>query len=205
MSMIPLTSFLVAPLSGRLSDRSGTQGLAVAGGVAGTLGFLLMGGVLGRGVGPQSTALEIGLLMSLIGLATGLFQSPNNSAIMGAVPHGKLGTASALLATIRNLGIATGTGLAAGVFSLHFSSNGDYVEALHFVFMISAAIALLATIVSSLKRKRMQSEVARESELIKALSLESEEDDEDIPIDFESQEPITVTHQPQRVTKPPQQ
>jgi hypothetical protein len=38
----------------------------------------------------------------------GTFQSPNNSAVMGAVPRSKLGIASGLLAITRTLGQTTG-------------------------------------------------------------------------------------------------
>jgi EmrB/QacA subfamily drug resistance transporter len=199
MSMIPLTIFLVAPISGRLSDRIGTQGLAIAGGVIGTIAFLGMAGMIGPGLNQDSTVIQVGLSMVLVGLATGLFQSPNNSAIMGSVPHGKLGVASALLATIRNLGIATGTGMAAGVFSMHFSRFGDYVSALHFVLYMSATIALSATVVSCVKRKRVNLGLSAQTQGAQVAPdrVESEEsEDDDIPVDFESQEPITVKHAP---------
>ena len=179
MTMLPLTIFLVAPVSGRLSDRIGTRGLAVAGGVVGAIGFFLMAGGFGNGIHEKSTWLEMALCLGTIGLATGLFQSPNNSAIMGAVPHGKLGVASALLATIRNLGIATGTGLASGLFSWHFSWRGDYVSALHFVFYISGITALGAAGVSALRRKKMGIE-----------KEEEEDDEEDMNVDFESRTPL---------------
>ena len=175
MTMLPLTVFLIAPLSGRLSDRIGTRGLTVVGGTIGTLGFLVMAGAFGSGIHEKSTWLEMSLALCLVGLATGLFQSPNNSAIMGAVPHGKLGVASALLATIRNLGIATGTGLASGLFAWHFSNRGDYVSALHFVFYISAVLALAAATVSALRRRKVGAE-----------KEEEEEDEEDLNLDFES-------------------
>jgi hypothetical protein len=42
------------------------------------------------------------------GAGMGTFQSPNNSAVMGAVPRNKLGIASGLLAITRTLGQTTG-------------------------------------------------------------------------------------------------
>src|SRR5439155_1601139 len=52
------------------------------------------------------------------GVGTGLFTSPNNSAVMGAVRPGRVGTAAGLLATSRNLGMALGTATAAAVIAL---------------------------------------------------------------------------------------
>jgi ABC-type thiamin/hydroxymethylpyrimidine transport system permease subunit len=47
----------------------------------------------------------------------GLFQSPNNSAIMGAAPKAHLGVAGGLLALSRTLGQTTGLPLMGAVFS----------------------------------------------------------------------------------------
>jgi len=46
--------------------------------------------------------------LALFGLGTGIFQSPNNSAVMGCVPRPQLGIASGILATVRNIGMALG-------------------------------------------------------------------------------------------------
>jgi len=43
-----------------------------------------------------------------VGLGVGIFQSPNNSAIMGAAPRDRLGIASGMLAVTRTLGQTTG-------------------------------------------------------------------------------------------------
>ena len=41
---------------------------------------------------PERTALEVvAWRLNLFGLGTGMFQSPNNSAIVGAVPQNRLG------------------------------------------------------------------------------------------------------------------
>jgi hypothetical protein len=43
-----------------------------------------------------------------IGAGVGIFQSPNNSAVMGSVPRERLGIASSLLSVTRTLGQVTG-------------------------------------------------------------------------------------------------
>jgi predicted MFS family arabinose efflux permease len=55
--------------------------------------------------------------LALFGLGMGLFQSPNNSSIMGAVSQDRLGTASAMAATSRQVGISLGTALAGTIYS----------------------------------------------------------------------------------------
>jgi hypothetical protein len=48
----------------------------------------------------------------------GLFLSPNNSAVMGAVPKQRLSVANGMNSLIRNLGMFIGTALAVGVFTM---------------------------------------------------------------------------------------
>ena len=43
-----------------------------------------------------------------VGIGMGMFQSPNNSAIMGAAPRSRLGIASGMLSVTRTLGQTTG-------------------------------------------------------------------------------------------------
>ena len=46
----------------------------------------------------------------------GLFQPPNNSAVMGALPRAKLGSGGGLLATSRNVGMVLGVATGAALF-----------------------------------------------------------------------------------------
>jgi hypothetical protein len=97
------------------------------------------------------------LTLCFIGLGTGLFQAPNNSAIMSAVPGDRLGVASALLATIRNLGMVVGTGLCTALFSWHYhlqGAHGDFSSALKFTFSIAAGVAFLASFVAFLRGRQ---------------------------------------------------
>ena len=103
MTFFPLAIIAVAPFSGALSDRIGTRVLASLGAAVCALALVAMG-FLPTAVG----LLAVGWRLALFGLGTGIFQSPNNSAVMGAVPRPYLGTASGILATVRNIGMALG-------------------------------------------------------------------------------------------------
>ena len=152
MTAVPLTIFVAAPVAGRLSDRFGSQLLSSLGSIVGAFSLLIMAGLFGNGFYERTG--EVGLILGLcsIGLATGLFQSPNNSAIMGAVPNHKLGVASAVLATIRNLGLILGTSLATSLFTWRFAETGDFVAAFHMTLYGAGVVAIGAMIVSLLKR-----------------------------------------------------
>jgi EmrB/QacA subfamily drug resistance transporter len=154
MTAIPLTIFVVAPISGRISDRIGNYGLSVAGGVIGAVGLLVIGGFFGTGISGESSSVQVVAALCSVGLATGLFQSPNNSAIMNAVPPDKLGVASALLATFRNLGLVLGTGMSTALFSWRLGAHGNLTSALHFTLMMAAAVAFVAAFVSFARRAK---------------------------------------------------
>jgi EmrB/QacA subfamily drug resistance transporter len=152
MTAIPLTIFVVAPISGRLSDRVGSQELSFAGALVGVLGLFSMAGVFGLGIHEHTS--NVGIVMGLcsIGLATGLFQSPNNNAIMGSIPISKLGVASALLATTRNLGLVTGTGLATTLFTWRMSLTGDFTGSFHTALFTAGIVGFGALVASLAKR-----------------------------------------------------
>lgn len=154
MTAVPLTIFFVAPISGRLSDKLGSRGLSVVGALVGSIGLFVMAGAFGMGIHAEASSSAIVLALCSMGLANGIFQSPNNNAIMGAVPQSKLGVASALLATIRNLGLVTGTGLATALFSWRLRVSNDFVASLHIVFFVAAVISLGAMGASLAKERR---------------------------------------------------
>lgn len=162
MSVIPITIFVIAPLSGRLSDRVGSRGLSILGAGIGALGLFTLSGAFGRGIDEGSQDIWIVVGLATIGLATGLFQSPNNSAIMGSVPPLKLGVASAFLATVRNLGLVTGAGLATTLFSWRMSVVREFVQAFHFALFVGGIAALGALFASMGKRPKPGSAASHE-------------------------------------------
>ena len=153
MSAIPLMIFVVAPISGKLSDRWGSFRLCAFGALIASVTLFVMSGVFGSGFDSEVHPALLAALLLAMGLSLGLFQSPNNNAIMSAVPPQKLGVASALLATIRNLGMVTGTGLATALFTWRRQTSGAFVPALHLAFFVAgcAALAALLLLVGRLK------------------------------------------------------
>jgi EmrB/QacA subfamily drug resistance transporter len=106
MAVVPLFLGVVAPLSGSLSDRFGTRPITVAGLIMLALGYWAM-----STLNQQTTGLGYVLRLLPVGMGMGMFQSPNNSAVMGSVPRQRLGIASGLLAISRTLGQTTGIAL----------------------------------------------------------------------------------------------
>jgi EmrB/QacA subfamily drug resistance transporter len=128
VSMIaaPITQAVLAPLAGRWSDRVGSRLLTTAGMLSSAFGF----GVLallteGSGLG-QVIA---GLVLTSIG--TGLFASPNNSAIVGSVPRSQLGLASGFLSTTRTTGQAMSMGVLGGIAASALGPIGGRIIFMH--------------------------------------------------------------------------
>lgn len=142
MTSVPVTNLIVAPISGRLSDRISATGLSLSGALMGALGLFAMAGVVGPGLTHGLGAHWIILFLAMMGAGIGLFQSPNNNAIMGAVPLQKLGVASAFLATVRNLGLVIGTGLSTAIFTWRRGITGDFVSSLHLSHLVAGFVAL---------------------------------------------------------------
>jgi EmrB/QacA subfamily drug resistance transporter len=103
LAIIPISMGVTAPIAGSLSDRVGTRPITVAG-----LLVLVVGYYAVSTLSLQTTALGFILRFLPIGIGMGIFQSPNNSAIMGSAPRAQLGVASGLLAITRTLGQTAG-------------------------------------------------------------------------------------------------
>jgi len=106
--LLPLTiGFLVAgPVSGWLSDRFGVRPFAVGGALVTAVSFL------GLVVLPVDFPYWIfAVLVAVNGLGSGLFSSPNASAVMGAVPAGQRGAAAGMRGTFFNSGSALSIGI----------------------------------------------------------------------------------------------
>jgi EmrB/QacA subfamily drug resistance transporter len=153
MAIVPLFLGVVAPLSGAMSDRWGTRPLTVVGLFVLALGYFAM-----SSLNEQNTAWGFILRMFPIGLGMGLFQSPNNSAVMGSVSRKRLGIASGLLAITRTLGQTTGIALLgalwAGRTMVHYgaalpggvvaASSSAQVSGLHDTFLAIVVLMILA-------------------------------------------------------------
>jgi EmrB/QacA subfamily drug resistance transporter len=144
----PITMAIIAPLAGTLSDRIGIRLLT-------TIGMALLGlGLyfLSR-LGAGSSFEEIMLALSVSGLGTGIFISPNTSGLMGSAPRSRQGIASGVLATARNFGMAIGVGLAGAMFTTLMAQSAtsgqqNLYSSLSITFLVTSAIALGGTFIS---------------------------------------------------------
>jgi MFS transporter, DHA2 family, multidrug resistance protein len=109
----PLAVVCIAPFAGILSDR-------YSAGVLGGIGLLILtaGLALLAVLPPHPGGVDIAWRMAVCGLGFGLFQSPNNRAILAVAPRGRTGGASGMIGTARLLGQTLGAALVALIFGV---------------------------------------------------------------------------------------
>ena len=137
----PVIQVIMAPISGRLSDKINPQKLAAVGMLFGaiSLGMLAMLN--------NSTPLWF-LIVAMIahGLGFGIFSSPNTNAIMGSVPPKDTPVASASVATMRVIGQTMSMGMLTLVFAF-VMGNVPIVEKYFPLLITSSQITCLICMV----------------------------------------------------------
>ena len=113
----PIIMAILAPNTGKLSDRIHPQKLAAAGMAIATVALLILV-FLDR----DMPLYMVVLAMILQGIGMGLFSSPNMNAIMSSVPPKDAPTASASQATMRTIGQTMSLGLLTLMFALVMGS-----------------------------------------------------------------------------------
>jgi DHA2 family multidrug resistance protein-like MFS transporter len=149
----PLTVAVVAPFSGRLSDRFPVGILATVGLVILTIGYALY-----ALLPPHPSALQIVLHGMVCGFGFGFFNTPNNRELMGSAPRSKSSSAAGFLATMRVSGQTIGAAAVAIVFGV-FGSSMTHGSAAHEIIAratpatlwVACGWAALATIASALR------------------------------------------------------
>ncbi len=145
LRILPLTLVLVvvAPISGRLTNRLPLRVPLTAGLMLIGAGLLLMRAV---DVDSEWTALLPGLLVG--GLAIGIISPALAAAMVSVLPVERSGLASGINNTFRQLGIAIGLAGLGAIFEHRFDRAGDpqigLVDGLEVVLAVAAAVAFMA-------------------------------------------------------------
>ncbi len=108
----PIMMALVAPFSGYFSDRVSPRWLASIGMVILSLGLWRLSTLT-----EFSAISEIVVALMVTGFGTGMFISPNNNVLLGSAPKQRQGIASGILATARNVGMVSGIGFIAAIYT----------------------------------------------------------------------------------------
>ena len=150
----PLIMAVAAPLSGAVSDRIGSRLPTTFG-----MGILASGLFCLSRLGPQSPLTEVAWALAITGLGTGIFISPNSSALMGSAPQHRRGVAAGILATARLVGMVLGVGLAGAIFTTVTSHSHSTVptaalfKGVQAGFLAVGGIAGLGALVSAIREE----------------------------------------------------
>jgi EmrB/QacA subfamily drug resistance transporter len=153
LMIYPMVLTVVAPFSGYLSDKIGSEVLTF-------LGLGLVGsGLLFMGTLNEASPVRILILYILfMSIGMGLFQSPNNSLIMSTVSKDKLGIAGSINALVRNIGMTCGIVLSTTLLYGRMSAklgyratdyipgqNSAFIYGMRSVYITAAIICYIGT------------------------------------------------------------
>ncbi|EGW40659.1 MFS transporter [Desulfosporosinus sp. OT] len=159
-----LSMMIMAPISGRLSDRYGSRMLSSVGLLISALGLIGM-----MEIKATTSITELAIWMFISGLGSGMFFSPNTSAIMGAVSPQRRGIAGGIRTMMNNAGSVISMALSMAIISSSITpealqglfsgtqvgSQGiavaQFVAGLRTAFMISFIMSLMGAVISYMR------------------------------------------------------
>jgi EmrB/QacA subfamily drug resistance transporter len=152
----PVLQVGISPIAGRFSDRVPASLIASVGMGLSTIGL----GLLITLDFSTGQAFIIAALV-VLGLGFGVFSAPNTNAVLATVEKRDFGLATGVLGSVRSLGMMLSMAITMLVFS---STMGraqvtpeafpQFVDALHIIFMVFAALCLLGTAASAARGGR---------------------------------------------------
>ncbi len=170
--MIPLdvTTVILGPLSGKLSDKYGHLPFTTGGLLIVSVSLFLF-----ATTDVSTPLLLLIVYMMIFGTGMGIFASPNMSSIMGAVPSERRGIASAFRATFFNVGFVISLNLAilimtfaipfdqvsaiiaaANPLGISLAEKSQFAAALRSAYLWMAIINTIAIVPSMLRGRRSQ-------------------------------------------------
>lgn len=114
----PLVQVICSPIAGRLSDRIEPAVLASAGllvSAVSLLGFALLT--------PETPMVAVMALLVVLGTGLAFFSSPNTNAVMSSVEKQHYGIASAMVATMRTMGMTLSMGVVMVTFAVFLGDH----------------------------------------------------------------------------------
>ena len=109
---LPASRMVAGPIAGWVADKVSARSITTTGLVLMTVAYVGL-----RAVGLDTPMVWLVVLLLAEGIGSSIFGPANNSAVMGSAPPTHLGTASGMIATVRQASQTTGLALAATLFS----------------------------------------------------------------------------------------
>jgi len=164
LAPLALGLLVLSPISGALADRYGSRELATLGMIVTAVG---LAGLLTLSI--DTPYWQLALWQLIIGAGSGLFASPNTSAVMGVVPPAKRGIGAGMRMMLTQTGFIVSIALAIGLVTSAmdptvlvsiFSGTqvggqgidmGPFIGALHVAFAAGVVASLAGAVVSMMR------------------------------------------------------
>jgi len=125
--MAPMSVVIIfaAPAAGMLSDRLGSKWIVAAGMFVLALGLAWMAGLVPGvdAISPSTTPMSLLVPFLVSGIGIGLAVAPVTSAVMATAPRDRVGTASGVLSTTRQVGSLMGIAILGAVLQNRITAN----------------------------------------------------------------------------------
>jgi EmrB/QacA subfamily drug resistance transporter len=172
LAPMALGMLVSSPLAGIWADRRGSRALAAWGMVVTAAGLALM-----MTLAPETPYWQSGLWLLIVGIGSGLFNSPNTSAMMGAVQPQRRGVAAGARTMLQNTGAVVSiafvmaivtaavpqdvlfkifSGLASGLTDAQLA---PFIHNMHTALLVLATTSLVGAGVSLLRPRDNRGEV----------------------------------------------
>lgn len=167
LKMLPLSLaiIIVGPIAGRMSDRMGSRELSSGGLLVTAVSLVILAST------GLSSYIVVAAALALSGVGNGLFNSPNTSAVMGAVPPDRRGVAAGTRTLLFNTGqlfsMSLSFAILAGVMGSRqlsgflaghdvaaaASGHAAFAHGITEAFVVSAILSIAAAGLSALRGK----------------------------------------------------
>ena len=169
LAPLALGMLISSPLAGVWADRRGSRGMAVAGMLVTAAGLALMT-TLQR----DTTYWASGVYMFIVGLGSGMFNSPNTAAMMGTVSAHRRGIAAGARVLVQNTGAVISIAFVLAVVTssvpktvlfkvfsglANHISNAElvpFISNMHAALWVLAATSVVGAVVAAARPKHVQ-------------------------------------------------
>jgi EmrB/QacA subfamily drug resistance transporter len=170
---------IASPLAGLWADRHGSRTLAALGMIVTAVGLALM-----TTLEVHTAYWETGLWMLIVGVGSGMFNSPNTAAMMGTVPPNRRGIAAGARMMLQNTGAVLSIAFVLAVVTaavpkpvlfkifsgltqgLSDAKLHPFIANMHTALWVLAATSVLGAVVSLLRPRHATAERAVEAEAV---------------------------------------
>ena len=173
LAPLAIGMLIASPLAGIWADRRGSRAMAASGMLVSALGLALM-----TTLEPGSSYIASATWLFLVGVGSGMFNSPNTAAMMGTVPPERRGIAAGTRVMVQNTGAVISiafvmaivaasipkdilfkifSGLTKGLSSEQLS---PFIHNMHTALWTLAAISLVGAVVSLMRPAHSRQAVA---------------------------------------------